>query len=72
MPKQCFFLFLQNCRDVKNEVFEKKMSFLSLSFYVAARETENMEKAQKTLKMIFFEGGYPKMRKMKKWGFSRN
>ena len=34
-------VFLRNCRDVKNDVFEKKLHFLFLSVYVAARETEN-------------------------------
>ena len=30
----------QNCRDVKNEVFEKKIILCFCLFYVAARETE--------------------------------
>ena len=29
-----------NCRDVKNEVFERKLHFLFLSSYVTVRETE--------------------------------
>ena len=50
------------------------MAFLSLSFHVAARETEKRKygKNPKNSKNVFLEGGYPKMRKMKKWIFSRN
>ena len=47
--KLCQIVFSPNCQDVKNEVFEKKIAFLFLSFYVAARETEKMEKAPKKL-----------------------
>ena len=34
-------VFSQNCRDVKNEVFEKKLHFCFCLVYIAARETEN-------------------------------
>ena len=36
----CKMVFSQNGQDVKNEVLEKKIAFLFLPFYVAARETE--------------------------------
>ena len=40
-------VFSQNCRDVKNEVFAKKIAVLFLAFLVAARETEKWKKAPK-------------------------
>ena len=53
-------VFSQNCRDVKNEVFKKKIAFFDFClFYVAARETEKkknkMEKGPKTIKIVFFK-----------------
>ena len=52
-------VFLQNCRDVKNEVFEKKLHFLFLSFDVAARETEtkknNGRNPKKPMKIVILK-----------------
>ena len=36
------------------------------------RNRKKRKKAQNPIKMLFFKGGYPKMRKMKKWIFSKN
>ena len=60
-------VFSQNCRDVKNEVFEKILYFLFLSFFcVAAGETEKTKrrKPKKPIKIVF-SGRHPNMRKMK-------
>ena len=56
---------------------KRKLHFLFLSFYVAARETENIKKqhgkmAKTPAKIVFFKGGHPKMRKRKKRIFSKN
>ena len=52
-------VFLQNCLDVKNEVFEKKLHFF-LSFLAGDRGTEKnkkdkMEKGKKNIKIVFFK-----------------
>ena len=58
-------VFSQNCRDVKNEVFEKKIACLAfVFFYVAARETEQWKRPNNPTKIVFLRC-YPKMRKMK-------
>ena len=51
-------MFLQNCLDVKNEVFENKLHFFVL--FVGEIETEKrkknkMEQAKKTYKNSFFK-----------------
>ena len=53
-------VFLQNCLDVKNEVFERKLHFLVLSFFYVGeietekRKTNKMEKAPNPSKNSFF------------------
>ena len=66
-------VFSQNCRDVKNEVFEKKIAFFVFVFSMLETERQKneknkMEKGKTTYKNSAFKGGHPKMRKMKKNG----
>ena len=42
MPKW-FFVLLQNCRDVKKEVFEKKMHFLFLSLLCCCKRNRKIK-----------------------------
>ena len=72
------FFFLQNCLDVKNEVFEKKIAFLVFVFFCVGeietekRTTNKMEKAKKPNKNRFFKVVIQKCEKAKKWIFSKN
>ena len=62
-------MFSQNCRDVKREVFEKKIVFFVFVFFMLLRDREKKNKAEKAknpIKIAIFKGGHPKMRKMKK------
>ena len=59
VPHCAKIVFSQSCRDVKHEVFGKKIAFLFLSFYVGDRETEqkkklNGERPKKTYKNSVF------------------
>ena len=51
-------VFSQNCRDVKNEGFERN-AFLFLSFYVAARETKRKQNGKwpTNIKIVFLKVG---------------
>ena len=71
--KQCVkIVFLQNCLDVKNEVFEKKIAFLVFVFFMLETEkqkktkTNKMGMAKKPYKNCVFKVVIQKMRKMKK------
>ena len=66
-------VFSQNCWDVKNEVFEKKIASSGFVFSMVETEKQKkgtkkknkMENGQKIYKNSVFKGGHPKMR-MKK------
>ena len=60
-------VFSQNCRDVKSEVFENKISFFVLVFLMLLQDKQTWKKAPKTYKC--FLRGHPKMRKKVKNGF---
>ena len=67
-------VFSQSCRDVKNEVFEKKIAFFVFVFFMLLQEkqkqkTRNGKRPKTTYKSSVFKGGHPKMRKMKKMDF---
>ena len=68
--KIVFFFFLQNCRDVKNEVFEKFFFFV-FAFFMLLQEKQKKKKlngkGQKPYKNSVFKGCHPKRRKWKKW-----
>ena len=70
-------VFSQNCRDVKNEVFEEKIAFFVFVFSMLETEkqkketkkTQNGKRPKKPIKIVLFKGGHPKMRNMKKMDF---
>ena len=39
-------MFSQNCRDVPNEVFEKKMAFFVFVFFMLLQEKQKKEKTK--------------------------
>ena len=56
VPKYCVF-FLQNCRDVKNDVFEKRIAFFVFVFFMLLKEKQknkklNKQKKKKDLKIL--------------------
>ena len=58
-------------------ISKNKVHFLFLSFVCwrnrnRKKKTKKMEKAKKNPKNRFFEGGHPKLRKIKKWIFSKH
>ena len=58
-------VFWQNCRDVKNEVFEKKIVFFVLCFLMLLKEKQKIEKqqngkGQKPIKIVSSSGGHAK------------
>ena len=72
-------VFLQNCLDVKNEVFEKKIAFFCFClFYVGEIETEkkknkqNGKGKQKPYKNRVFKVVIQKCEKSKNGFFSKN
>ena len=62
-------MFLQNCLDVKNEVFEKKAAFFVFVFYVGDRETEkkkqNGKRPQNPIEIVFLKVVIQKWEKWK-------
>ena len=48
-------VFLQNCQDVKNEVFEKKLAFSVFAFYVGERQTAKKEEQQMKFAKVALE-----------------
>ena len=65
-------MFPQNCRDVKNEVFEKKIAFFFFVFFMLVQEKQkklNGRRPKKPIKIVFFEVVIQKWEKWKKNGF---
>ena len=63
-------VFLQNCPDVKNEVFEEEITFIAFVFSMldTEKQRKNGKRPKKPLRIVF-KGGHPKMRKLKKMDF---
>ena len=75
MCQNCVF-FLQNCLDVKNEVFEKKIAILVLSFFCwkqrnrKKKNKHNGERPKNPIKIVFLRWS-SKNDKMKKMNFQK-
>ena len=66
-------VFLQNFGDVKNEVFEKKLAFLFLSFYVGEIEAEKKwKRPNNPINFVFFKVVIQKCEKSKNGFLAKN